>query len=106
MVKALFSYTPINTDELQLKINDVLEVIEETEEGWWRGILNGNVGMFPSNFVVELDNVPEELNNQTTNELSPTKHPTKSKNVDNQVTKHGKPLLTVNQLIFFVNLLS
>ncbi|GIY46345.1 CD2-associated protein [Caerostris extrusa] len=35
MVKALFSYSPVNSDELTLKINDILEVVEETEEGWW-----------------------------------------------------------------------
>ncbi|XP_054713527.1 CD2-associated protein-like [Uloborus diversus] len=83
LVKALFSYAPVNTDELPLKINDILEVIEETEEGWWKGILDGNVGMFPSNFVIELDEVPEEFNNHLTNELSPLKNCTK-KNVIQQ----------------------
>ncbi|GFX11519.1 SH3 domain-containing kinase-binding protein 1 [Trichonephila clavipes] len=81
MVKALFSYTPVNSDELTLKINDVLEVIEETEEGWWKGILEGNIGMFPSNFVIELDGYPEEFNNKLMNELSPSKNISKAKNV-------------------------
>lgn len=84
MVKALFSYTPVNSDELSLKINDILEVIEETEEGWWKGILEGNVGMFPSNFVVELDGYQEELNNKLVNEHSPSKNVAKTKNTSQQ----------------------
>ncbi|GFT07238.1 SH3 domain-containing kinase-binding protein 1 [Nephila pilipes] len=98
MVKALFSYTPVNSDELTLKINDVLEVIEETEEGWWKGILDGNIGMFPSNFVIELDSYPEEFNNKLMNELSPSKNISKAKNVSQQqetLNKHEpeRPIL-------------
>lgn len=53
LVKALYCYSPVNDDELLLKVNDIIEVIEETEEGWWKGILKGNIGFFPSNFVAE-----------------------------------------------------
>ena len=28
-----------------------MEVIEEEEEGWWRGKVGDKVGLFPSNFV-------------------------------------------------------
>ncbi|GFQ67446.1 SH3 domain-containing kinase-binding protein 1 [Trichonephila clavata] len=100
MVKALFSYTPVNSDELTLKINDILEVIEETEEGWWKGILEGNIGMFPSNFVIELDGYPEELNNKLMNELSPSKNISKAKNVSQQqetLNKHGNNILIQNK---------
>lgn len=90
MVKALFSYTPVNIDELQLKVNDILEVVEETEEGWWKGILDGNIGMFPSNFVIELDSFPEELNNKLMNELSPSKHISKVKTVPQQEPRQSK----------------
>ncbi|XP_035207360.1 SH3 domain-containing kinase-binding protein 1-like [Stegodyphus dumicola] len=99
MVKALYSYTPENIDELELKVNDILEVIEETEEGWWKGILDGNVGMFPSNFVIELDGLPEEFNNQFMNELSPTKNASKVKNVGHQepLHRHGANHSPVNK---------
>ncbi|XP_055948469.1 SH3 domain-containing kinase-binding protein 1-like isoform X2 [Argiope bruennichi] len=99
MVKALFSYTPVNSDELTLKINDILEVIEETEEGWWKGILDGNVGMFPSNFVVELDGYAEE-NNKFMSEHSPSKNVAKTKNVSQQQepsNKTGNNLLIQNK---------
>ncbi|XP_076373762.1 SH3 domain-containing kinase-binding protein 1-like isoform X3 [Tachypleus tridentatus] len=53
--RVLYSYTPANDDELELEVNDIIEVLDEVEEGWWKGILKGSVGVFPSNFVVEED---------------------------------------------------
>ncbi|XP_048851241.1 SH3 domain-containing kinase-binding protein 1-like isoform X3 [Brienomyrus brachyistius] len=50
---ATFSYTPQHKDELELKPGDVIEIMEEVEEGWWEGRLNGKMGMFPSNFTRE-----------------------------------------------------
>ncbi|XP_034245177.1 SH3 domain-containing kinase-binding protein 1 isoform X2 [Thrips palmi] len=52
--KVLFSYQPANDDELELQINDVIDVLDEVEEGWWRGKLRNRVGVFPSNFVTEI----------------------------------------------------
>ena len=46
-----FEYEAANEDELGLKTGDIVEFIEEEEIGWWRGRLNGKVGVFPSNFV-------------------------------------------------------
>ncbi|NWX17981.1 CD2AP protein, partial [Aegotheles bennettii] len=53
--KVLFEYVPQNEDELELKLGDVIDIIEEVEEGWWSGTLNGRTGLFPSNFVKELE---------------------------------------------------
>lgn len=53
--KALFDYIPQNEDELELKVGDVLDITEEVEEGWWSGAISGRSGLFPSNFVKELD---------------------------------------------------
>ncbi|KAL0967493.1 hypothetical protein UPYG_G00252930 [Umbra pygmaea] len=53
--KALFEYMPLNEDELELKIGDIIDITEEVEEGWWSGILNGKSGLFPSNFVKEIE---------------------------------------------------
>lgn len=53
-----FSYQPQNEDELQLEVSDVIEVLEEVEEGWWKGVLKGRIGVFPSNFVVLEDAAP------------------------------------------------
>ncbi|XP_028253449.1 CD2-associated protein [Parambassis ranga] len=59
--KVLFEYQPQNEDELELKVGEVLEIIEEVEEGWWNGLLNGKSGLFPSNFVKEMDAAGEEV---------------------------------------------
>ncbi|XP_053317270.1 CD2-associated protein [Spea bombifrons] len=53
--KVLFEYIPQNEDELELKVGEVLDIIEEVEEGWWSGSNNGKSGLFPSNFVKELE---------------------------------------------------
>ncbi|NXW04668.1 CD2AP protein, partial [Fregetta grallaria] len=53
--KVLFEYYPQNEDELELKLGDVIDINEEVEEGWWSGTLNGKAGLFPSNFVKELE---------------------------------------------------
>ncbi|XP_053565590.1 CD2-associated protein [Bombina bombina] len=53
--KVLFQYAPQNEDELELKVGDVLDIAEEVEEGWWSGSNGGKIGLFPSNFVKELE---------------------------------------------------
>lgn len=51
--RVIYSYTPVCDDELELEVDDVVEVLNEVEEGWWMGSVNGKKGVFPSNFVVE-----------------------------------------------------
>ncbi|KAL4233124.1 SH3-domain kinase binding protein 1 [Mactra antiquata] len=48
-----YSYAAENEDELNLNEGDVLVVLEKELEdsGWWKGELNGRVGVFPDNFV-------------------------------------------------------
>uniref|UniRef100_UPI00398E89F4 CD2-associated protein isoform X2 n=1 Tax=Pristiophorus japonicus TaxID=55135 RepID=UPI00398E89F4 len=58
--EATFDYIPQNEDELEIKTGDVIEIIEEVEEGWWKGILNEKTGLFPSNFVKELVDQTED----------------------------------------------
>lgn len=41
--KVLFSYEPANDDELELKVDDIIEILTEVEEGWWRGKLRSKV---------------------------------------------------------------
>ena len=49
--KVTFSYAADNIDELSLEPGQIVEVLEEEEEGWWRGKVGGKEGVFPSNFV-------------------------------------------------------
>lgn len=43
--KVLFSYKPANRDELELNIDDIIEVLGEVEEGWWKGELRNEVSV-------------------------------------------------------------
>ncbi|XP_051261015.1 nostrin [Dicentrarchus labrax] len=52
--KALYSFTPEQEDELNLKEGDLLDIYEKEENGWWFGELNGKTGHFPSTYVEEL----------------------------------------------------
>ncbi|KAG7259452.1 hypothetical protein CRUP_030267 [Coryphaenoides rupestris] len=53
--KVLFDYAPQNQDELELKVGELVDINEEVEQGWWSGSVNGKSGLFPSNFVKELE---------------------------------------------------
>ncbi|XP_007484103.1 CD2-associated protein isoform X1 [Monodelphis domestica] len=55
LCKVLFEYNPQNEDELELRLGDIIEITEEVEEGWWSGTVNNKSGLFPSNFVKELE---------------------------------------------------
>ncbi|XP_006882187.1 PREDICTED: CD2-associated protein [Elephantulus edwardii] len=57
--KVLFEYIPQNEDELELKVGDIIDINEEVEEGWWSGTLNNKSGLFPSNFVKELEGIDD-----------------------------------------------
>lgn len=50
-----FEYEAHDDDELTLHVGDVIEVICEVEDGWWRANLNGTIGLLPSNFVELVD---------------------------------------------------
>jgi len=34
--------------------NDIVTLLEKTEKEWWKGELNGAVGFFPSDYVIEI----------------------------------------------------
>jgi hypothetical protein len=63
-VKVLYSYTPLNEDELRINENDIVDVIRLVEDGWFEGICNGKRGVFPSNYVAKIEpsNVDKSLN--------------------------------------------
>ncbi|KAM7431008.1 SH3-domain kinase binding protein 1 [Porites harrisoni] len=50
----MFRYESENPDELELFEGDIITVLNKDvpeNVGWWEGEVNGEVGMFPSNFV-------------------------------------------------------
>lgn len=46
-----FVFEAENPDELAFKKGDIITVQEKNDDGWWKGELNGKVGMFPSNYT-------------------------------------------------------
>jgi drebrin-like protein len=56
VVRVLHNYVPRGDDELELKTGQLIKVSKKEEDGWWFGENDEGVsGMFPSNFVQELN---------------------------------------------------
>ena len=47
----MHAFSSENGDELPFMKGDIIAVLEKNDDGWWRGDLNGKVGMFPSNYT-------------------------------------------------------
>ncbi|TPX31265.1 hypothetical protein SmJEL517_g05379 [Synchytrium microbalum] len=48
---AQYNYTPEESNEIELVEGDLITNIEQVDEQWWRGTVNGNTGLFPSSYV-------------------------------------------------------
>ncbi|CAG8785881.1 9661_t:CDS:2, partial [Dentiscutata erythropus] len=55
-VVALYDYEATADGDLSFRKDDKIEVIERTPDvnDWWKGKLNGVIGLFPGNYVAEL----------------------------------------------------
>jgi len=53
MYRALYSYNPQNSDELELQEGDSVYVVEMCDDGWYVGtsVRSGVFGIFPGNYV-------------------------------------------------------
>lgn len=63
LLRADFPYKANNKDELSFKKGDIVSLVNEDggDPGWWKGELNGKIGVFPDNFVTGLkvgDSIP------------------------------------------------
>ena len=54
LVLALYSYVALSLDELTFHKGSVITVLSKEDGDWWKGELNGLVGLFPSNYVQPL----------------------------------------------------
>uniref|UniRef100_A0A3B3S449 Intersectin-1 n=1 Tax=Paramormyrops kingsleyae TaxID=1676925 RepID=A0A3B3S449_9TELE len=50
-VIGMYDYTAQNDDELPFSKGQVINVLSKDDPDWWRGELNGAMGLFPSNYV-------------------------------------------------------
>lgn len=63
---AVFDYEASADDELSLRKGDLVEVLSKDslvsgDEGWWTGMIEDRVGIFPSNYVSNGAGIPEEI---------------------------------------------
>lgn len=60
--RAIYDYNATDPASLSFKKNDILEVFNRLETGWWDGYLGDLRGWFPSNYVAVIsDEEAEEL---------------------------------------------
>nr|XP_046216909.1 nostrin isoform X3 [Oncorhynchus gorbuscha] len=52
--RAVYDFTSDRDDELNMKEGDLLDIYQKEDSGWWYGILNGQIGHFPSTYIEEL----------------------------------------------------
>lgn len=61
-VKALFDFQATDPDELTFRKGDIIAVLESVYRDWWKGLLRGQTGIFPLNYVEKLaDPTPDEM---------------------------------------------
>ena len=51
---ALYAYTAQNEDELTFEKDAVITVLSRDNPDWWQGEVNGQTGLFPSNYVTPI----------------------------------------------------
>uniref|UniRef100_A0A7N5JQC3 Intersectin-1 n=1 Tax=Ailuropoda melanoleuca TaxID=9646 RepID=A0A7N5JQC3_AILME len=50
-VIGVYDYSAQNDDELAFSKGQIINVLNKDDPDWWRGEVNGQVGLFPSNYV-------------------------------------------------------
>uniref|UniRef100_A0A3B4ZFI7 Osteoclast-stimulating factor 1 n=1 Tax=Stegastes partitus TaxID=144197 RepID=A0A3B4ZFI7_9TELE len=50
-VRALYDFQAEETDELEFSAGDIIEVLESSDQHWWKGRLRGKTGVFPSSYT-------------------------------------------------------
>ena len=72
---AVFEYEASAEDELSLRKGDLVEVLSKDslvsgDEGWWTGVIEDRVGIFPSNYVSSGNGISEKIRDTTEEEYS------------------------------------
>ena len=53
--KAIYAYTALESNEISFVEQDIITNINEIDEGWWQGEINGMTGVFPANHVEKIN---------------------------------------------------
>ncbi|CAL8330367.1 unnamed protein product [Merluccius merluccius] len=57
-VQAIHDFKPESQEELGLRVGDVVNMVEQVDDEWYRGTCRGSTGFFPINYVNVLSNSP------------------------------------------------
>ncbi|CAF0927877.1 unnamed protein product [Adineta ricciae] len=76
--RVLYDYKATADDELTLAADDIVTVLDKNleDEGWWKGEINGRIGVFPDNYVEEIPSSMTLKHRPNTPE-NRTKHPSR-----------------------------
>lgn len=73
------NYKSQQPDELSLTKGTKISVLEKSDDGWWKGEIEGKIGWFPSNYVIE--QLPNETDNSHNLKLNSPSKSTQSKQI-------------------------
>ncbi|XP_076985969.1 SH3 and cysteine-rich domain-containing protein isoform X2 [Tamandua tetradactyla] len=48
---ALYRFVPQENDDLEMRPGDMITLLEDSNEDWWKGKIQDRIGFFPANFV-------------------------------------------------------
>ncbi|XP_054634983.1 growth factor receptor-bound protein 2a [Dunckerocampus dactyliophorus] len=54
--EALYDFEPQEEGDLAFKKGDLVDVLDDSNNDWWKGVCNGKTGMFPSKYVTPQKN--------------------------------------------------
>ncbi|ORX95362.1 hypothetical protein K493DRAFT_25181 [Basidiobolus meristosporus CBS 931.73] len=54
LARVLYDYEERQSDELTIKADSVVDILEKTDVNWWKAQYQGNVGMIPARYVQQL----------------------------------------------------
>jgi hypothetical protein len=59
-VRAIYDFLPSEPGGLRILKGNIITVLEYSQPQWWKGFLEGRIGLFPTSYVEELSTPSQE----------------------------------------------